>query len=174
MSHVRCLGPFALLVFMLLSGPGSQADGGKRPGWCGPAIPTGPTQLALSGRLTQRLVWGPPNFGENPKTDRRYAIWVLKLSYPIPVLTDSEFKKSAQSESRKAPVRVSDLQLVPQNVGSLDTLNAQSGRMTTVVGTLWTAEAPAEYTPVVMHIMRVESASILSPSCDGRLVKAPI
>lgn len=174
MSHVRYLGAVILLASMLLSGSESHADGGKRRGWCGPAIPTGSNQLALSGRLTQRLVWGPPNFGENPRTDRRYAIWVLKLRYPIPVSTDSEFKKSAERKPRKPTALVSDLQLIPENVGSLDTLNAQSGRMTTVVGTLWTAEAPAEYTPVVMHITSVESASILSTSCDGRLVKAPI
>lgn len=174
MNHVRRLGPLSLLVLMLFLGSGSLADGHEQLHWCGPAVPTGPTQLALSGRLVQRLIWGPPNFGENPKTDRRYAIWVLKLRYAVPVLTDSEFKKDVQGEAPRRPVWIRDMQLIPQNAGILDVLNSQLGRMITVVGSLWTAEAPAEATPVVMHVKRIEPASILSSSCDGRLVKPPI
>jgi len=37
----------------------------------------------LSGTLRKEWFWGPPNFGENPKTDRHNQDFVLLLDYPL-------------------------------------------------------------------------------------------
>jgi len=44
----------------------------------------------ISGTVIERKVWGPPNFGEHPKTDKRYRVWIVALDNPIQVTIDSE------------------------------------------------------------------------------------
>ncbi len=34
----------------------------------------------ISGLLTRKVVWGPPNFGDSPKTDQKISIWVVRLN----------------------------------------------------------------------------------------------
>jgi len=44
----------------------------------------------ISGMVVERKVWGPPNFGEHPKTDKRYRVWIVALDNPIRVTIDNE------------------------------------------------------------------------------------
>lgn len=34
--------------------------------------------MRLTGTVMKRRFWGPPNFGENPKTDRRVSVYVFR------------------------------------------------------------------------------------------------
>jgi hypothetical protein len=53
---------------------------------CRMAITDGQDPDALiSGTVVEREVWGPPNFGERPKTDSRYRVWIISLDDPIQV-----------------------------------------------------------------------------------------
>jgi hypothetical protein len=44
----------------------------------------------ISGTVMERKVWGPPNFGEHPKTDSRYRVWIIALDEPIRVTINNE------------------------------------------------------------------------------------
>ena len=87
--------------------------------WCGRAIRTGPDEIVLEGQLNQKLIWGPPNFGENPKTDRRYAIWLLSLRYSVPVLINTEFSKGPGAKPETKRVWVRQIELEPIKAGQV-------------------------------------------------------
>src|SRR5260221_12969029 len=44
-----------------------------------------PTVVELKGRLVVKTYFGPPNYGENPKTDSKEELPVLALSKPVNV-----------------------------------------------------------------------------------------
>ena len=46
-----------------------------------------PEKVTLTGRIVSRTFYGPPNYGENPKTDSREAQYILLLVTPIDVIT---------------------------------------------------------------------------------------
>jgi hypothetical protein len=48
-----------------------------------------PRHIALVGTLERVLRFGPPNYGESPKTDRQYSVPTLRLSRPIQMCADS-------------------------------------------------------------------------------------
>jgi len=121
----------------------------------------------LAGVLSKQVVWGPPNFGENPKTDQQVPVWILSLEYPVPVQINTEF-----TASRKV-IRIKKLQLHVEG-GPLDEISSHLGRRTVVTGSLWTAVGPAEVTPVTMNVVSVEAQGTLIPTCDGRRPKQPI
>jgi hypothetical protein len=47
-----------------------------------PLIAGANEEVALSGTLRKRFVWGPPNFGERPNTDKKLVVWVVHLDFP--------------------------------------------------------------------------------------------
>lgn len=49
-----------------------------------------PTVVDLKGKLTIKTFFGPPNFGENPKTDTKDRCWILSLPKPINVLAKTD------------------------------------------------------------------------------------
>src|SRR3989338_2775801 len=55
----------------------------------------GPTPLGydvpveLTGRVVSQEQYGPPNYGENPETDAKVRILVLRLSAPIELRADT-------------------------------------------------------------------------------------
>jgi len=44
-----------------------------------------PAVVELEGKLRVKTFYGPPNFGENPKTDLKERCWILSLDKPINV-----------------------------------------------------------------------------------------
>jgi hypothetical protein len=142
--------------------------------WCGPAARTGWGELVLTGHIDRKMIWGPPNFGGDPKNDQRYSVWILSLDYPVPVLIGSEFQKGTRSSVKLKVTRISQIQLETTNRIQSDELVAQLNRVTVISGTLWTAETPAESTQVIMHISNIDPPHTLPPSCDGKLLKSPI
>ncbi|MEI9983512.1 MAG: hypothetical protein WDN69_10070 [Aliidongia sp.] len=43
-----------------------------------------PSVVTLAGRVILESHYGPPNFGENPKSDRKFRIPILYLCAPFP------------------------------------------------------------------------------------------
>src|SRR6266478_2042272 len=57
--------------------------------WCGTAFATGiNVPVTLTGVVTHQVEWGPPGFGENPRTDSSFVAWILNLDFSIPVVVD--------------------------------------------------------------------------------------
>ncbi len=68
----------ALLSALLGLSPNARAD----EDW--PQI-NGGAHVTLCGRLQRIKVWGPPNFGEQPKTGGVYTLLVLSLQKPLEI-----------------------------------------------------------------------------------------
>jgi hypothetical protein len=138
------------------------------PRWCAAPIRTGGTDVVtLAGHLSRQFFWGPPNFGENPKTDSKVLIWTLSLTYPVPVEVNHEFSAGHKIE------QIDKIQL---NVTGryLGALNSHLGYRTVITGSLWSAAAPNDMVKVTMNIIDVAPLNAPAPVCDGRRPKQSI
>lgn len=88
-----------------------------------------PAVVELKGRLIVRTYFGPPNFGENPRTDSKERTRILVLDRPINV----RGRPDSDARINDTSVRnVREVQLVfPKNAGSL------IGKRVVVTGTLF-------------------------------------
>lgn len=55
------------------------------PDMTGPLVPA-----TMSGYVIIERDWGPPNYGESPKTDSQHTSILLKLDHPIPFCDSSD------------------------------------------------------------------------------------
>jgi hypothetical protein len=163
---LRCLtGLSAVLTFVVWTQTVWAAPGGR---WCGPPVKTGEaSRIAVAGILRKESVWGPPNFGEDPKHDRKETAWFVFLDYPIPVQRNHEFGKTEN------PIEVRKVQL-HATVGQLDDIKSRLEKHAVVIGTLWTAVGPADVTPVTMELIRLEPPTVENPTCRGAPHSRPI
>ena len=103
----------------------------------------------LEGRLTVQWKYGPPNFGENPKTDTRLKVPIIVLSKAINVRGtpgDAHNSVSVQGARR--------IQLL-FNDPSVD-YKALVGKDVRVKGALWHAMTGGHYTDVVLFADSIE------------------
>jgi hypothetical protein len=105
-------------------------------------------------------VWGPPNFGEDPKHDRKETAWFISLNYSIPVQSDHEFGLKGEL------IQIKKIRL-HATIGQIDEMKSRLNRRAVVTGTLWTAVGPADVTPVTMELIRIESPAEV-PTCQGK------
>ena len=56
-----------------------------------------PCVVKLTGQLVTAEEFGPPNFGENPDTDSKVVIYLLKLQKPISVRNDPQSRINVDS-----------------------------------------------------------------------------
>lgn len=98
----------------------------------------------ISGKLVRRMVWGPPNYGEDPKTDAQYHAWFVILDDPIRVMTGPDIGDPPE------PTIAREIQI---RWGSRDEDGyfKYSGRHVVVRGRLFTQVFPGDHTPVVME-----------------------
>lgn len=47
--------------------------------------------VRVLGTVGRRTFYGPPNFGENPKSDRRVTVYVIRLDHPLWPCERSDF-----------------------------------------------------------------------------------
>jgi hypothetical protein len=103
----------------------------------------------LEGRLTVQWKYGPPNYGENPKTDSRRKIPIVVLTRPINVRGIPE--DAPQSISVQ---NVRRIQLVL--TGPEMDYKALVGKQIRVKGALWHATTGGHYTDVVIFVDSIE------------------
>ena len=108
-----------------------------------------PEPVALAGRLIVQTKFGPPNFGENPKTDQRVRVPIVVLTKPINVRGTPGAVHNATSVegARRIQLLFSDPAM---NYKSL------VGKDIVVKGTLFHAETGGHYTDVVMSVQSIE------------------
>lgn len=98
------------------------------------------TAVTLSGTVTLRTFFGPPNFGEDPETDARVTQAILKLDRPLCVL---------ESENDEAEHGLREITLVPSGKMSLRSLDRKRVRAT---GGLYHGFNGHHNTPVLMQL----------------------
>ena len=163
---LRFLMVVGAALFFFLSTQGGRAAPAAR--WCGPPVKTGEaSRVTLAGILSREIVWGPPNFGEDPKHDRKETAWFISLNYSIPVQSDHEFGlKGELIQVRKIRLHAT--------VGQIDEMKSRINRQAVVTGTLWTAVGPADVTPVTMELLRIAPPAAAVPTCQGQPGRRPI
>ena len=110
-----------------------------------------PETVELEGKLVIQSKYGPPNFGEDPKTDQKVRIPVLVLKTPVNVLPIEGTDDGINTE----PVyRVRQIQL-SFAVGGMDHKKL-IGKNVVVKGTLFRAHTGHHYTDVVLTVRSIE------------------
>jgi hypothetical protein len=115
-----------------------------------------PTVVELTGTLSVKTYYGPPNYGENPDTDAKEALPILILSKPINVRGNPDPKAAFD---RKSVEDVQEIQLV---------LTAPHkefiGKTVLVKGALFHAFTGHHHTDVLMDVRSIKPCSESGPS----------
>lgn len=101
--------------------------------------------VTLSGRVTLKTFYGPPNYGENPSSDSREKQAILILNKSICV----DANPSNYEEEEKNQMEVT---LVPSKAVEL---SMYAGKKVTLQGTLFHAHTAHHHTPVLMQITNI-------------------
>jgi hypothetical protein len=114
-----------------------------------------PEVTTLTGTLLTRKFYGPPNYGEDPKTDELDTFYFLKLTQPI--CTSAEGHENDDSPNAESEINVSKIQLYLYEATKTkypkdrDLLKAV-GQKFTMTGTLGHAAYAHDHTPVIMDV----------------------
>jgi hypothetical protein len=106
-----------------------------------------PTIVELEGTLTVKTYYGPPNYGENPKTDTKEKQWILILSDPVDVIGNKDSHDDLHTVSVH---NITDVQLVL--LGPHDNL---IGKTVLVKGTLFHGFTGHHHTDVLMDVQSI-------------------
>ena len=101
--------------------------------------------VTLTGRLVYRTFYGPPNYGETPKTDSRETQAILLLDSPIDVIGTPNDEINETERGVKAITLVSDR-----------SLRSFVGKRVTVQGKLFHAHTGHHHTKVLMSVSSVK------------------
>jgi hypothetical protein len=107
----------------------------------------GPAVVTLTGKITARTTFGPPNYGEDPAHDRREKYWYLTLDAPICVNGNGLDDPEMQSE-----FNVRTLQIVFDNVYPTD--GGWIGHRASITGTLFHQITAHHHTRVLIAASR--------------------
>jgi len=154
----RAAGAILAMAGFVVCGPAFAADApGKVSAakTCRMTITPGEDPEALiSGTVVERNVWGPPNFGEHPKTDSRYRVWIVVLDDPIQV--------TIANESRHEPeeVAVREIQL-RGGVLAVPNYSGLTGKHLVVRGQLAEQLWETDHTRVVIEAKAVAPGPVI-------------
>jgi hypothetical protein len=109
------------------------------------------TPVKLCGTIYTRTVFGPPNYGETPKTDRKCQILLLFLDHSISLKTDVSDKDTLDDTSFSNQWVV-ELVVNPHH---LKEVKALLGRHVCAEGTLFQADNANHYTNVLLSVKKL-------------------
>ena len=109
-----------------------------------------PAMVELEGRLVIQNEYGPPNFGENPRTDRKEKVPVLVLAKPINVRGTPGDEYTATSVEETARIQLVFIDTSPAYKQLI-------GKKILVKGSLFHAHTGHHYTPVLIKVSSLES-----------------
>jgi hypothetical protein len=110
-----------------------------------------PAVVELRGKLITKMYYGPPNFGEHPKTDSKETPPILALSHPINV------RGNPDSDIEYDRISVKHIQRV-ELVLTLPHKNMM-GKNVIVSGTLFHAFTGHHHTDVLMEVQSIRLAN---------------
>ncbi len=110
-----------------------------------------PETVELEGKLVIQSKYGPPNFGEDPKTDQKVRIPVLVLKTPVNVLP-IEGKDDGINTEPVYRVRQIQLSFAVGETGHKKLI----GKDVVVKGTLYRAHTGHHYTDVVLTVRSIK------------------
>jgi len=114
-------------------------------------------KATVSGVLQRQWFWGPPNFGENPKTDAHYQDFVLRLDHPL-VLRDRPASYGNPKLLRIIQIRTE------YDKPIRGVLFRLVGKHIETSGNLLSAVLPSDNTPVVQWPTEARLSRIRTPA----------
>jgi hypothetical protein len=127
--------PWAFPALVLLMAATSNSACASEPGKC---LNTNEI-LELSGNVSNRRVFGPPNFGATPKSDEVRDIWVLSLRHSVNICSGNK------DEIDDEPIKnLKEFQLIGYKFGHQQNI--------TISGSLERSQNAFHYTPVIMIV----------------------
>lgn len=111
-----------------------------------------PETVELDGRLVLQSRYGPPNYGEQPKTDQKVKIPVLVLKYRVSVLPSQE-----DGYNSKPVYNTTQIQLAFVDSGTA--YHNLIGKNVVVTGSLFHAHTGHHYTDVILKVRSIERQS---------------
>lgn len=109
-----------------------------------------PEKVTLKGRVVSRTFYGPPNYGENPKTDSRESQYILILDSAIDVVTGSDPTDQAERGVKRVTLVVDDFAAHP--------VRPLLGRHVLIEGTLFHAHTGHHHTRVLIEVSSIKRA----------------
>jgi hypothetical protein len=98
---------------------------------------------SVTGTIHRVMFYGPPNFGEDPRTDEKGFYPVLKLDRALPMCADDP------SGFANGPVTSREMQMIFFKPAFN---KAWYGKHVEVVGELFAAETASHHTPVMLTV----------------------
>lgn len=104
-----------------------------------------PDTVAITGVLSRRTFFGPPNFGENPKTDEKEVGFYLDVAKGVCTVAGRD------TESYAAKHGVKRIQLVLDSAG-YSQLRPSLGKSITVRGTMFASFTGHHHAPLLLIV----------------------
>jgi len=137
--------PFLAIVFLLVIGAFSSAAAQK-------CFEYGPT-VSITGKLSSRVVPGPPNYSSIRKGDQKETMILLTLTEPICTTGNDPAGIDVPEEG------IRELQLAISKDEDWPAIRRLIGKRATVSGTLFHAHTGHHRTKVLMDVSQVRAAS---------------
>lgn len=109
-----------------------------------------PTVVTLKGRLILASDYGAPNFGENPKEDKKEEYYLLELDTPINVKGDPKSDYNLDSF-----MNISKIQIAPVHIDFND-LNIKINKNVIISGRLFQAMTGHHHTKVLIDVNKID------------------
>jgi hypothetical protein len=111
-----------------------------------------PVVVTLKGTVILLNDYGPPNYGENPKTDQKVRYYVLELDKPINVKADPKSDVNTNSFLNECLLQ---LVILSDNI---EVLRDKLNKKVMVKGTLYQGFTGHHYTNVLIKVNKIELA----------------
>src|SRR5437870_13335689 len=138
---------FSSFVILLAAG----APGPARPGFADSCYHYRPASVALTGRLIQRTLPGPPNYESIARGDRPQVVDLLILDTPICTIADYQDSPNTDAFQGQDTIQVRSAAATARDVRRL------TGRRVVVTGTLSEWALGPDRTPVVIDPTEVRA-----------------
>lgn len=118
---------------------------------CANGVQANGETIELSGLFHSEVLWGPPNFGENPKTDSQFVAWFISLNKPLVVQGGAEIGGNYYSSVSEIKLSSDFTQFKSKLLEPL------AGKLVVVTGKLWRGTVEGDVTPIFIATKTVKA-----------------
>ena len=110
-----------------------------------------PANVTLTGVVVSKTYYGPPNYGENPKTDAKETQYILVLDSPVDVVGDQNTMTKTERGVKRITLVIHDFNANP--------VEPLLGRRVEVSGTLFHAHTAHHHTKVLINVTSIKKVT---------------
>jgi hypothetical protein len=116
-------------------------------------LPYEPAKVSITGRLTVRNEYGPPNYGETPAQDEKLRVPILELARPADICANptGDVDRETYHNLREIQLNFAKQQVSPE---------VYLSRRLNVRGTLYQAISGYHFTKVLMMVDSVTPSAV--------------